>query len=109
VEFGDLLDHPHRAVGLHPTQVQGFLSSAAELVTQSTRLHDYLARQLPSTAMIVGRSLREVRSIVRLNNGGGFTFEDATTRVRVKDRYELRRLLADMVTDGWIVNDLGDH
>jgi hypothetical protein len=51
--------------------------------------------------------MREVRSIIRLNNGAGFSFEDAWQGNR--DEYELRRLLADLVSYEWIVNDAADH
>jgi hypothetical protein len=58
--------------------------------------------------MVLGRPLRQVRSIIRLNNGTGFTFDEASSRTR-DDPFAVRRLLADLVTDEWIVQDRSDH
>jgi hypothetical protein len=109
IPFDDLVDQPHLANRLHPTQIPSFLAHATELLSKATELHDGLARRLPQTARVLGRPLRQVRSIIRLNNGGGFTLEEASGRVAGNDSYFLRRLLADLVTDKWIVQDAADH
>ena len=57
----------------------------------------------------VGRSLKEVRAVLRLDIGSGFTFSDAVRRLPRADAYEIRRLMADLVTDEWLVQDFPDH
>jgi hypothetical protein len=109
VRFEALVDEPHLVCGLHATQIPLYLSHATELLSRVTELHDGLARRLPQTARVLGRPLRQVRSIIRLNNGEGFTFEEASDRFSPRDFYAVRRLLADLVTDEWIVQDASDH
>jgi hypothetical protein len=109
IRFEQLVNHPHLVHRLHPTQIPSYLEHATELLSKATELHDGLARRLPQTARVLGRPLRQVRSIIRLNNGAGFTFEEASGRVAGNDSYALRRLLADLVTDEWLVQDASDH
>jgi hypothetical protein len=109
VHFEDLVDQPHLVSLLHPTQIPSYLSRATSLLSRATELHDGLARRLPKAARVVGRPLRQVRSVIRLNNGEGFTFQEASSCLPRDDSYAVRRLLADLVTDGWIVQDKCDH
>lgn len=84
------------------------LAQAKKHAIEAVDLVHRLASRLPDQAFIVGRPMKSVRSIVRLDDGAGFSLEDATERIS-DDLGGQRRLLADLVTDGWLIQDAPDH
>jgi hypothetical protein len=105
----DLLRHPHRIWEFHPDQPPVMLDEVSGLVQRATQVRDALARRIPGPLRITGRLLKEVRALLRLDDGSGISFEDAADRLPKDDQYGIRRLMADLVTDGWLIQDRPDH
>jgi hypothetical protein len=103
-----LIEQPHLAWQLDPAEVVEYLAAVSDLLTRVTELRDNLQRMVPSTTRILGRSLTEVRRVLRLDAGEGFDIEAARERIQGDD-YAARRFLADLVTDEWLVQDRSDH
>ena len=59
----------------------------------------------PSTTRILGRPLGEVRRVLRLDAGEGFDMAAAHERI-TGDDYAVRRFLADLVTDEWLIQPM---
>jgi predicted nucleotidyltransferase len=78
------------------------------LLARVTELQSNLLRMVPSTTRILGRPLSEVRRVLRLDAGEGFDLEAARQRI-AGDNYAVRRFLADLVTDGWLIQERADH
>jgi hypothetical protein len=45
----------------------------------------------------------------RLDDGSGISFDDAAERLAKDDHYSVRRLMADLVTHEWLIQDSPDH
>jgi DNA-binding IclR family transcriptional regulator len=52
--------------------------------------------------------MKVMRALVRLDEGAGFSLQDVASRIP-DDAGAQRRLLADLVTDEWLVQDASDH
>lgn len=103
-----LLQDRHFAFEVPAGQAPEFLQHIQEFHVRVTDLRDLLARRVPSSTRILARPMREVRAVLRLDTGGGFNFDNARERIR-GDSYAVRRFLADLVTDEWLVQDAPDH
>jgi predicted nucleotidyltransferase len=108
VDIKDLLEQPFRAHDVHPRDLRRILEQAKEHATRAVGLVDRLADRLPDQSFIAGRPMKVVRALVRLDEGTGFSLEDVASRIP-DDAGAQRRLLADLVTDGWLVQDAPDH
>lgn len=109
ISVKDLLRHPHRVWELHAEQLPVMLDELSTLVQRATQVRDALARRVPGPLRITGRPLKEVRALLRLDDGSGISFDDATDRLSKDDHHSVRRLMADLVTDGWVTQDKPDH
>jgi hypothetical protein len=74
------------------------------LSARVTELQSNLQRLVPGTTRILGRPLTDVRRVLRLDAGEGFDVDGARQRI-AGDDYAARRFLADLVTDGWLIQD----
>jgi hypothetical protein len=65
-------------------------------------------RHLSGPRALAGRPFKEVRAVLRLDEGNGFDFSTVAQLSRSED-HEIRRFMADLVTGGWLRQDLRDH
>jgi hypothetical protein len=105
----DLLKEPYRVTELHAEQLPAMLDEISIWVRRATDVRDHLARRIPGSLRINGRPLKEVRGLLRLDDGSGISFDNAADWLRKDDEYGVRRFLADLVTDSWLVQDKPDH
>jgi predicted nucleotidyltransferase len=103
-----LVKQPHLAWRLEAAMAPQYLGLVNGLLARVTELQSNLLRMVPSTTRILGRPLSEVRRVLRLDAGEGFDLEAARQRI-AGDNYAVRRFLADLVTDGWLIQERADH
>jgi predicted nucleotidyltransferase len=108
ITLAQLVERPQLAFRLDVGDVPQVLAEVSALVTRLTELHANLERMVPSTTRILGRPLAEVRRVLRLDAGEGFDIDAARQRI-AGDDYALRRFLADLTTDEWLIQDRPDH
>lgn len=103
-----LVEQPHLAWRLETVEAPEYLALVSSLLTRVTELQKNLQRMVPRTTRILGRPLSEVRRVLRLDAGEGFDVEAARQRI-AGDDHAVRRFLADLVTDEWLIQDRPDH
>ena len=108
VTLARLLEQPHLAWRLEVGEAPKLLLQVNGLLSRVADLQANLQRMVPSTTRILGRPLTEVRRVLRLDSGEGFDMDGARQRIPGDD-YAVRRFLADLVTDEWLVQDQPDH
>lgn len=108
VRLAQLVEQPHLAFRLDLREAPQVLAQVNALSTRVTELQRNLLRMVPGTTRVLGRPLAEVRRVLRLDAGEGFDIEAARQRI-ADDDYAVRRFLADLVTDEWLVQDRADH
>ena len=108
VSVAQLVEQPHLAFQLDVGEAPQVLAQVNTLSTRVSELQSNLQRMVPSTTRILGRPLTEVRRVLRLDAGEGFDIEAARQRI-AGDDYAVRRFLADLVTDEWLIQDRADH
>jgi predicted nucleotidyltransferase len=106
--LAQLVERPHLAFRIDVGEAPQVLAEVRALLTRVTELHANLERMVPSTTRILGRPLAEVRRVLRLDAGEGFDIEAARQRI-AGDDYAVRRFLADLTTDEWLIQDRPDH
>jgi hypothetical protein len=107
-QLARLVEQPHLVWRLELGQAPKYLALVTPLLSQVTELRDNLQRLVPSTTRILGRPLSEVRRVLRLDTGEGFDIDAAQERI-ARDHYAVRRFLADLVSDEWLIQDRPDH
>ncbi len=108
ITLAQLVERPHLAFRIDVEEAPQILGEVSALLTRVTELHANLERMVPSTTRILGRPLAEVRRVLRLDAGEGFDMEAARQRI-AGDDYTVRRFLADLTTDGWLIQDRPEH
>ena len=107
-QLARLVEQPHLAWHLETVEAPVYLALVTSLLTRVTELRNNLQRLVPSTTRILGRPLSEVRRLLRLDAGEGFDMEAAQRRID-GDQYAVRRFLADLVTDEWLIQIRPDY
>ncbi len=111
VSLQELLERPNRAYSLHPAHRQKFLRYAAEALAASQALLDIVHRYElePVRLSFFRKPLSVLRRIVRSDRGDGFDLEAARSATRHASDRALRRHLADLVTDGLLIQVAPDQ
>lgn len=108
----ELLERPRKAFNLDPSQKQAFIRYAAEHLMKAQALLDTLEGYFDyddrARLSHYRKPLKATRSILRLDRGEGFTFEQVCEILPREPWRALRRQLADLVSDGLLMPTSAD-